>query len=88
MRISDEQVKIILSDTAVVNAIVELDETRDQRDADKPLVEKLTKEIIEMPDRDDMVAELKARIEAGAYNPTGDEIADAMIRRAIADSVR
>jgi anti-sigma28 factor (negative regulator of flagellin synthesis) len=88
MRISDEQVRIILSENAVVQAIVELDETREQREADKPLVEKLTKEIIEMPDRDDMVAELKARIEAGQYNPSGDEIADAMIRRAIADRIR
>ena len=30
----------------------------------------------------------RARIEAGEYNPTGDEIADTMIRRAIADSRR
>ena len=38
--------------------------------------------------RDDVVAELRARIEAGEYNPTGSEIAEAMIRRAIADRVR
>ena len=34
------------------------------------------------------IAELKAKIEAGEYNPTGDEIADAMIRRSIADRIR
>ena len=88
MRISDTEVKKILSGNAVVEAIVELDDTREQRESDRPLVEKLTQEIINMPDRDHMVAELKARIDAGEYNPTGDEIADAMIRRAIADSVR
>jgi anti-sigma28 factor (negative regulator of flagellin synthesis) len=49
------------------------------------LIEQVTKEVLAMPDRDEMVAELKARIEAGTYNPTGDEIADAMIRRSVAD---
>lgn len=88
MRISDTEVQKILSGSAVVQDIVDLDETRDQREADKPLVRLVTRQVMEMPDRDDMVAELKARIEAGEYNPTGDEIADAMIRRAIADSVR
>jgi anti-sigma28 factor (negative regulator of flagellin synthesis) len=35
-----------------------------------------------------MVASLKARIEAGEYNPTSHEIVDTMIRRAIADRMR
>ncbi|MGE0002239.1 MAG: flagellar biosynthesis anti-sigma factor FlgM [Fimbriimonadaceae bacterium] len=35
-----------------------------------------------------MVAELKARIEAGDYNPGAEEIVDAMLRRAKADSIR
>ena len=38
--------------------------------------------------REDMVNELRARIESGAYKPTSEEIADLMIRRAYADSVR
>jgi len=41
--------------------------------------------VLDMPDREAMISELKARIEAGTYNPTGDEIADAMMRRAVAD---
>ncbi|MCW5941125.1 MAG: flagellar biosynthesis anti-sigma factor FlgM [Fimbriimonadaceae bacterium] len=49
------------------------------------IVARLTKRIANMPEREELVAELKARIEAGTYNPTGEEIADAMIRRAIAD---
>jgi hypothetical protein len=88
MRISDTEVQKILSGSAVVEAIVELGGDAEQRSADRPLIDKLTREVIEMPDREEMVAELKARIEAGEYNPSGDEIADAMIRRAIADSVR
>lgn len=88
MRISDNEVRKILSGNAVVQAIVELDDTREQREADKPLVDKLTQEVIQMPDRDDMVAEIKSRIESGEYNPSGEEIAEAMYRRAIADRVR
>ena len=56
--------------------------------ADKDLVRQVVEAIHNMPDREDFVADLRARIEAGTYNPTGDEIADAMIRRAIADRVR
>lgn len=89
MRISDNEIKKILhGETAVVHAIVEIGEEVDQRVKDAPMVKRLSKEIINAPDREEMVAELKARIDAGTYNPTGDEIADAMIRRNIADSVR
>ena len=56
-----------------------------QRDADRPLIKQVTREVINMPDREALIAELKAKIEAGEYNPTGDDIADAMIRRNIAD---
>ena len=48
----------------------------------------LVKQVVRMPDREDRVAELRARIEAGEYNPSGYEIAEAMIRRAIADRIR
>jgi negative regulator of flagellin synthesis FlgM len=41
-----------------------------------------------MPDREEMVASLKARIEAGEYNPSAEDIVDTMIRRAIADRMR
>ncbi|MFY9232948.1 MAG: flagellar biosynthesis anti-sigma factor FlgM [Fimbriimonadaceae bacterium] len=88
MRISDTEVQKILNGSAVVNDIVELDESREKREADKPLVRLITRQVIDMPDREDMVAELKARVDAGEYNPSGDDIADAMIRRSIADRVR
>lgn len=89
MRISDNEVKKILGgEQAIVGEIVEIGKDAAQREADAPLVKRVTKDVIAMPDREEMVAELKARIESGEYSPTGDEIADAMIRRNIADRVR
>ena len=87
MRISDNEIRKLLSNPEVAKEIDRIGQEKQQRE-DEVLVEQLTQEIIEMPDRESMVAELKARIEAGTYNPTGDEIAEAMIRRSIADRIR
>ena len=38
--------------------------------------------------REELVQSLKARIENGTYNVSGEEIADLMIRRAFADSLK
>jgi negative regulator of flagellin synthesis FlgM len=38
--------------------------------------------------REDVVQSLKARIESGNYNISGADIADLMVRRAVADSAR
>lgn len=88
MKISQEQLKKIAEsggsitpDSALVDeAVIKL--------TDKALIEKITQQVADMPDRDAMVEEIKARIEAGTYNVSGDEIADAMIRRAIADNIK
>lgn len=87
MRISDTEIQKLLK-KEVVEEIVEIGQGIARKEADQALITKLTAEVIAMPDRDQMVADLKARIEAGEYNPTGDEIADAMIRRNIADKIR
>jgi len=58
------------------------------RPTDGPLIKALTKEIIEMPDREDRIAEVRAKLETGNYRPAADEIAEAMIRRAIADRLK
>ncbi len=55
---------------------------------DSPMIKALTAEVIAMPDREDRVNEIRAQMEAGTWNPTSEEIADAMFRRAIADKVR
>ena len=87
MRISDNEVKKILSGTALVSEIVNRGEELD-READMQLAQDVTRDVMAMGDREEQIADLKARIEAGTYNPTGDEIADTMIRRSIADRIR
>lgn len=86
MKISKEQL------TKLIAASGQLDE-RAKADAalikliDAGVIKQVTREIAEMPDRDAMIAELKRRIESGEYNPSGDEIAEAMLRRAVVDSL-
>jgi anti-sigma28 factor (negative regulator of flagellin synthesis) len=89
MRISDNEIKKVLSKGAgdIVDQIVEIGEDRGRAE-DRDLVEKLTAEVMAMPDREEMIADLRARIAAGTYNPTAEEIVDGMVRRAIADSIR
>ena len=49
-------------------------------------VEELKAVIAHMPDvREDRVAELKRQIENGTYHVSSEEIADSMMRRALAD---
>lgn len=91
MRISDAEVQRILhSRHSIVQEITSLEEGLDDPEFPIPpeLVREIAQKVMEMPDREEMVAELRARIERGDYNPTGEEIAEAMIRRAIADRVR
>jgi anti-sigma28 factor (negative regulator of flagellin synthesis) len=89
MRISDAEVKKVLStpDSAVMEAIVQIEEAR-KRDQDAMLVQELTAKVSAMEDRDEIIAELKARIEAGTYRPSAEDIVDGMVRRAIADQIR
>jgi len=88
MRISDNEVKKILSgEHSLVQEIVQIGQESD-READEKLAKEVTDNVMAMGDREEMIADLKARIEAGTYNPSGDDIADTMIRRSIADRVR
>jgi hypothetical protein len=91
MRISDAEVqKILRSHDAVVRQIIDLQEGIDdpQYEIDPKLVKEVVQAVMAMPDREELISELKARIDRGEYHPTGDEIAEAMIRRSIADRVR
>ncbi len=89
MRISDNELKKVINTTPtdIVDQIVEIGE-HIGRAEDQALVEKLTAEVVAMPDREEMIAELRARIEAGTYNPSAEDIVDGMVRRSIADRVR
>jgi anti-sigma28 factor (negative regulator of flagellin synthesis) len=52
---------------------------------DKDLITETVQKVHAAPDREARIAELKARLAAGEYQVTGEEIAEAMIRRAAAD---
>lgn len=89
MRISDNEVKKLLSTPSTeVEAVVEFGAEVYDPQADQELIRSVKADVMAMTDREEMVADLKARIEAGTYNPSGDDIADTMIRRAIADRIR
>ena len=86
MKISTAQIEAILKQQESPNA--EKVDDAVIRLTDAELIKKVTQSLNEMPDREEMIADLKARIEAGTYQPSGDEIVDTMIRRAIADRVK
>jgi negative regulator of flagellin synthesis FlgM len=86
MQISDVEVKKIIHSKQLVAEIAEIGQERAKAE-DAKLVAEVTKAVVQMPDREDRIAELKARIEAGTYHVTGEEIAEAMIRRNIADKI-
>lgn len=86
MQISDNQVKKILEMGSLAQQIDLVGESRRHAE-DQALVADVVAKVNAMDDREDRVADLKARIEAGAYNPSGEDIADAMIRRSIADRI-
>ena len=88
MKISKEQLKKVAEagdsftdDKAKVDeAVIRL--------TDKDLIQDIARKVADMPDRDEMVASIKARIESGEDDVSGEDVADAMIRRAIADKVK
>ncbi len=88
MQISDTELKKVIATGSlrIAEPIEEQEWTLPE--SDKPLVAAVTREVIDMPDREDRVEELRKKIAAGTYRPTGEEIADAMMRRAIVDRVR
>jgi flagellar biosynthesis anti-sigma factor FlgM len=52
-------------------------------------IQRLKRTVQEMPDvREDMVSAIKSRLDSGNYSVTSNEVADLMIRRAFADTVR
>ncbi len=93
MQISDDQVRMVreqLAQRQLVTEIQKMDLPLDPnpRPEDAELIEQVVQSVVNAPDREDRITELRAKIASGQYNPTGDEIADAMIRRAIADQMR
>ena len=84
MRISETEVMKVMGESVSAD-----DMTIGTKPAvgDEALVAELVAKINAMPDREDRIAEVRAELEAG-YNPTGAEIAESLLRRAIADRIR
>lgn len=88
MKISAEQLKKVAESGDTVTDEKALVDEAVIRLTDKDLIQEIAHKVADMPDRDEMVASIKAKIEAGDYDVSGEDVADAMIRRAIADKVK
>ena len=88
MKISNEQLRKVTESGGSITPDSALVDEAVIRLTDKALIEEMTHKVADMPDRDEMVAELKAKIDAGQYNVTGEQVADAMVRRAVADQIK
>lgn len=88
MQISDTELKKVIATGSlrITEPVEEQEWTLPE--SDKALVAAVTQDVMAMPDREDRLEELRKKIASGTYRPTGEEIADAMMRRAIADRVR
>ncbi|MBS1724413.1 MAG: flagellar biosynthesis anti-sigma factor FlgM [Armatimonadetes bacterium] len=87
MKISTEQLEKVKALGGQVTPPESVVDTAVIKLMDADLIKSVVQEVNAMPDRDDMVAELKARLEKGECKPTGEDIADAMIRRSRADRI-
>ncbi len=87
MKVSNEQIARVIAEPALTPDASKVDEAV-IRLVDAELVQSVTRDVLSMPDRDAMVEEIKAKVEAGTYQVSADEIVDTMVRRAIADRIR
>lgn len=87
MKISTEQVKKVLHSNQSAAPDMKVVDRAVVRLMDGKLIDEVAKKVEGMPDREELVESLRARVEAGTYRPDANDIADAMIRRAIADSL-
>jgi len=86
MQISDVEVKKIIDSKKLVAEILEIGQERSKAE-DAQVVQEVTQAVMQMADREDRIAEIKAKIESGTYQVTGAQIAESMIRRTIADRI-
>ena len=87
MKVSNEQIARVIAEPVITPDANKVDDAV-IRLVDAELVQSVTREVLNAPDREAMVAELKAKIDAGSYQVSADEIVDTMVRRAIADRIR
>jgi flagellar biosynthesis anti-sigma factor FlgM len=86
MKVSREQIEAIRKERQAGGFRSNIATGGALNDRDLQLLAELKQQLKETSDvREELVLEIKARIERGEYHPDANEIADAMIRRAIAD---
>ncbi len=87
MKISTEQLEKIKALGGQVTPPGSVVDTAVIKLMDRELISNVVSDVKSMPDREEMIAEIKARLDAGTYQVTADEVVDAMVRRAKADQV-
>lgn len=91
MRISDKELNKVVQQGGIA-LVLEGDQFESSpRESDQEMIHELVQNVVGMPAdpvREARVAELREQIARGEYRPTGEDIADAMVRRAIADRIR
>lgn len=98
MRISNEELRRIAEQSShgtvvvegqMVNSSVHLPGESVVSALESPDMKMISDALAKIPDtRDQIVASLKERIESGSYHVTGEQIAEMMVRRALADRMR
>lgn len=92
MRISEEQVRIAIeSHKARISGqpAGTIYEKQFQPSEEAGLITTIRDEVMAMPEvREELVARIKAAVEAGEYHVSAEDIVDAIIRRDLADRVR
>lgn len=88
MKISTSQLEAVMISGGQITPDAAKVDTTVIRLVDADMIEETTKQVLAMPDRDEMIALLKERIERGEYNPSGEDVADSMIRRMVADKIK
>lgn len=88
MRISDAELHKVMNTSGYALVEGENGFITSPREGDEDLIKQVVADVIAMPDREEMIADIKARVDAGTYNVPAADIADVMVRRAIADRIR
>lgn len=88
VKISTSQLEAVLTSGGQITPNAAQVDSAVIRLVDADMIQETTRQVLAMPDREELIAALKERIEKGEYNPSGEDIADAMVRRMVADRIK
>lgn len=88
VKISTSQLEAVLTSGGQITPSAAQVDSAVIRLVDADMIQETTKQVLAMPDREELIAALKERIENGEYSPSGEDIADAMVRRMVADRIK